>query len=187
MHQHNPFHHNFGAFEPERRAGGRTKRIILGLSFITALLAVAVIGYGLGRGTWTFPGALAANIPAPLARWLPTAPGPAGPPPELKSYAFEFIDRQVKQGEAVLTVRLVHKPTGNPVPDAVIFARRLDMTPEGMPTMTTQLDAQPATEPGLYQFRANLTMEGGWQLSLGAKIQGENGTVRSKLLLEAVP
>jgi hypothetical protein len=30
-------------------------------------------------------------------------------------------------------------------------------------------------------------MAGGWQLSLGAKVQGETGTVESKLDLKATP
>lgn len=190
MHQHNPFDNDFGAFEPEPHSSGRAKRIILGTAFIAALVAAAGVGFGLGRGAWTMPGSVAASIPAPLTRWLPgslAGPGPASPPSELKDYAFELVQTQVKQGEAVLTVRLVHKPTGKPVPDAVIFAQRLDMAPEGMPTMTTKLEAQPATEPGLYRFRTDLTMEGGWQLSLGAKVQGEAGTVQTKLALKAVP
>ncbi|OYW57916.1 MAG: heavy metal RND transporter, partial [Bosea sp. 12-68-7] len=38
-----------------------------------------------------------------------------------------------------------------------------------------------------YSFRTNLTMEGGWRLSLGAKVQGEDGTVESRLILKATP
>jgi hypothetical protein len=30
-------------------------------------------------------------------------------------------------------------------------------------------------------------MEGGWQLSLGAKVQDETGTVENKLVLKATP
>lgn len=187
MHQHNPFH-NFDAFEPERTRAVWARRIVAATIFAAAVLSAGIAGYGLGRGAWTIPGSVAASIPVPIARWLPlAAPRPAGRPSELKSYAFELVDTQVKQGEAVLTVRLVHKPTGKPVPDAVIFARRLDMAPEGMPTMATKPEAQPATEPGIYRFKTNLTMAGGWQLSLGAKVQGETGTVQNKLVLKATP
>jgi len=84
-------------------------------------------------------------------------------------------------------VRLVNKKTGKPVPDAVIVAKRLDMAPDSMPTMTTPLEPLPSTEPGVYRFKTNLTMQGGWQLSLGAKVQGETGTVESKLVLQAKP
>lgn len=189
MHQHNPYHENFEAFEPKFRAARRGTWFLVGLLLAVALMATAAAGYGLGRGAWSLPRGLAASIPAPLLGWLPAplSRGPAGPPPELKSYVFELVDTQVMQGEAVLTVRLVHKPTGKPVPDAVIYATRLDMAPEGMPTMTTKLEAQPSPEPGLYRFRTDLTMEGGWQLSLGAKVQGETGTVQNKLALKAVP
>jgi hypothetical protein len=45
----------------------------------------------------------------------------------------------------------------------------------------------PSTEPGTYRFKTNLTMEGGWRLSLGAKVQGETGTLANKLILKALP
>ena len=53
--------------------------------------------------------------------------------------------------------------------------------------MTTEVTPMPGTEPGSYRFKASLSMEGRWQLSLGAKVQGETGTVVSKLVLEATP
>ena len=106
---------------------------------------------------------------------------------EIKDYEFQLVDQTVKKGDAIIAVRLVHKPDGKPVPDAVIFAKRLDMAPEGMETMKTTIEAMPSTEPGVYKFKAAVTMEGGWQLSLGAKVQGETGTVESKLVLKATP
>jgi hypothetical protein len=39
----------------------------------------------------------------------------------------------------------------------------------------------------VYRFKTDLTMEGSWQLSLAAKVQGETGTVQNKLALKAVP
>ena len=106
---------------------------------------------------------------------------------DAKDYEFQLVQREMKKGDAVLAVRLVNKKTGQPVPDAVIMAKRLDMAPDAMPTMTTPLAPLPSTEPGLYRFKTNLTMQGGWQLSLGAKVQGETGTVESKLVLKALP
>jgi hypothetical protein len=73
------------------------------------------------------------------------------------------------------------------VPDAVIFATRIDMAPDGMETMAAPIEALPSTEPGVYRFKTNLMMAGGWRLSLGAKIQGETGTIENKLVLKAVP
>jgi len=49
-------------------------------------------------------------------------------------YAFEPVAADIKKGEEVtVAVRLVHKPTGKAVPDAVIFASRIDMSPESLP------------------------------------------------------
>ena len=98
------------------------------------------------------------------------------------------MQKEIEEGDdAVVAVRLVDKRTGKPVPDAVIFAKRIDMAPDGMPTMTAPLEQLPSTEPGVYRFKTSLAMEGGWQLSLGAKVQGETGTVENKLVLKATP
>src|SRR5258708_10520288 len=106
---------------------------------------------------------------------------------DIKDYEFQLVDQTVKKGDAIISVRLVHKPDGKPAPDAVIFATRLDMAPDGMAEMTTKIAPMPSTEPGVYKFKANLTMAGGWQLSVGAEVQGETGTVESKLALKAPP
>jgi len=103
-------------------------------------------------------------------------------------YEFRLVQTDVKQGDgAVVAVRLVDKRSGAAIPDAVIFATRIDMAPEGMPTMTAPIEALPPTEPGVYRFKTNLMMAGGWQLSLAAKLQGETGTLENKLVLRAVP
>lgn len=104
---------------------------------------------------------------------------------DIKDYEFQLVDQTVKMGDAIVSVRLVHKPDGRPVSDAVIFAKRLDMAPDGMETMTTTIEPMPSTETGVYRFKAAVTMEGGWRLSLAAKVQGETGTVESKLVIKA--
>jgi hypothetical protein len=71
------------------------------------------------------------------------------------------------------------------VPDAVIFAVRLDMGPDGMQEMATKIAPMPGGEPGTYKFKANFSMAGHWQLSLGAKVQGETGTVENKFVITA--
>jgi hypothetical protein len=106
---------------------------------------------------------------------------------DIKDYEFQLVDQSVKKGDAIIAVRLIHKPDGKPVPDAVIFATRLDMTPDGMQEMATKITPMPSAEPGVYKFKATVSMAGGWQLSLGAKVQGETGTVESKLVLKATP
>jgi hypothetical protein len=106
---------------------------------------------------------------------------------DIKDYEFQLVDKAVKKGDAIISVRLIHKPDGRPVPDAVIFTTRLDMAPDGMQEMVTKVTPMPGTAPGTYRFKANLSMAGGWQLSLGAKVQGETGTVENKLVLKATP
>lgn len=106
---------------------------------------------------------------------------------DIKDYKFELVDQTVKAGttDRVFTVRLVNTKTGKPVPDAVVFATRLDMSTDGMPEMATKIAPVPGAEPGTYKFKATFGMAGRWQLSLGAKIQGETGSVDSKLVITA--
>lgn len=105
---------------------------------------------------------------------------------DIRDYEFQLVDQAIKAGpDKTITVRLMNKATGKPVPDAVIFATRLDMAPDGMAEMATRITPMPSTEPGVYKFKANLGMAGGWQLSLGAKVQGETGTVDTKLVIRA--
>lgn len=105
---------------------------------------------------------------------------------DIKDYEFQLVEPTVQAGaDKIVTVRLVNKKTGKPVPDAVIFASRLDMAPDGMQEMVTKLTPMPGTEPGTYRFKATFSMAGRWQLSLGAKVQGESGTVESKLVVTA--
>jgi YtkA-like len=102
-----------------------------------------------------------------------------------KDYEFQLVDKEVKQGAATISVKLVHRPTGKAVADAVIFAKRIDMGPEQMEAMTAPLEPEPSTEPGVYRFKTDLTMAGNWALTLGAKVQGETGTVEGKLVVKA--
>src|SRR5260370_19315541 len=55
-------------------------------------------------------------------------------------YAFEPGKAEVTKGNGVVvTVLLVHKPTGKPVSDAVIVSPRIDIAPDGMTTMIAPL------------------------------------------------
>ena len=107
---------------------------------------------------------------------------------DVKDFEFQLVQSEVKKGDgAIVAVRLVNKKTGQPVPNAVFAAKRIDMSPDAMGEMVSPLEQLPVTEPGVYRFKTNLSMEGRWQLSLGAKVQGETGTIQSKLVLKAVP
>lgn len=105
---------------------------------------------------------------------------------DIKDYKFELVDRSVQAGpDKIITIRLINTKTGKTVPDAVIFATRLDMAPDGMQEMATRIAPVPAAEPGIYKFKATFGMAGRWQLSLGAKVQGEAGSVEDKLVITA--
>jgi len=105
---------------------------------------------------------------------------------DITDYKFELVDQTVQAGpDKIIMVRLVNTKTGKPVPDAVIFATRLDMAPDAMQEMATRITPVPGAEPGTYKFKATFGMAGRWQLSLGAKVQGESGTVESKLVITA--
>jgi hypothetical protein len=101
-------------------------------------------------------------------------------------YAFETVNSTVKNGDgSELAVRLIHKPTGKPVAGAILFRTRLDMSPDDMVAMTAKHLAAPTSEPGVYRFRADLTMAGGWALKIMAKVPGEAETVHGTVVFQA--
>jgi hypothetical protein len=100
-------------------------------------------------------------------------------------YAFELVTSDLQKGdETPLRVRLLNKKTGKPVEGAVIIRSRLDMAPDGMAEHATAIKPAPSAEPGVYAFKADLSMEGRWQLSLAAKVQGEPETVVGKVIVK---
>ena len=89
-------------------------------------------------------------------------------------YVFEPVKSEIKSSNvATVAVRLVHKPTGKPVTDAAIVQTRLDMAPDGMADMATAIVPLPSPGPGVYAFKAPLTMTGRWLLTISAKVQGK--------------
>ena len=94
-------------------------------------------------------------------------------------YRFELAQAQpAGSGKTDLTVRVVHVPDKKPVAGAVLFETKADMTPDGMADTTGKVTPLTSDQPGLYRFQIETGMAGKWQLSLGAKLQGETGTVR---------
>lgn len=101
-------------------------------------------------------------------------------------YVFQPVDVDVKNGAgSEMAVRLVHKPTGKPIDGAVIFRTRLDMSPDSMTEMTAKHTAIPGSEPGVYRFKADFTMAGGWAFKLQAKVPGETETVEGSVVFKA--
>ena len=97
-------------------------------------------------------------------------------------YRFELAQAQpAGPGKTDLSVRLLHVPDKKPVAGAVLFETKADMTPAGMADMTGKVTPLPSDQPGLYRFQVETGMAGNWQLGLGAKVQGETGTVRGTI------
>jgi hypothetical protein len=106
---------------------------------------------------------------------------------DVKDYAFESVAAEFKKGDdVVVAIRLLHKPTGKPVADAVIVRTRVDMAPDGMADMVSPVALVPGSEPGVYAFKTDLPMAGRYLLSVSAKVQGEPETVVGKIILKAV-
>jgi hypothetical protein len=104
-----------------------------------------------------------------------------------KDYAFEPVAAELKKGDDVIVaVRLLHKPTGKLVTDAVIVRTRVDMAPDGMADMASPVAALPGSEPGVYAFKTDLPMAGRYLLSVAVKVQGEPETVTGKIVFKAV-
>ena len=71
-----------------------------------------------------------------------------------KDYAFEPVAAEVKKGDdVVVAVRLVHKPTGKAVAEALIIRTRVDMAPDGMAEMESPVAPLPSKEPDVYVKR----------------------------------
>ena len=100
-------------------------------------------------------------------------------------YRFELVQAQPAGPETNVTVRLVHVPDNKPVAGAVLFESKTDMGPGGMAEMTGKVSPLPTDQPGIYRFQIETGMAGKWALNLGAKVQGEAGTVRGNLVYEA--
>jgi hypothetical protein len=101
-------------------------------------------------------------------------------------YEFQPVAADVKNGAgSEVAVRIVHKPTGKPVEGAVLFRTRLDMSPDNMGGMTAKHTATPSSEPGVYRFKADFTMAGGWAFKLQAKVPGESETVEGTVVFNA--
>jgi len=101
-------------------------------------------------------------------------------------YTFEPVVAEMKKGDdVVIAIRLLHKPTGKPVADAVIIRTRVDMAPDNMADMVSPVAAHPSKDPGVYAFKTDLPMAGRYLLSVSAKVQGEPETVVGKVIFKA--
>jgi len=101
-------------------------------------------------------------------------------------YEFQPVSAEIRNDAgSELGIRLIDKRTGNAVPGAVIFRTQLDMSPGGMGEMLAKHDALPPGEPGVYRYKADITMAGDWALKLQAKVPGEPETVEGSVVFTA--
>jgi len=102
------------------------------------------------------------------------------------TYAFSTTTPEISEDKGtIVDIRLVHKATGKPVANAVIFETRFDMEPDGMGGMDAQATSMGSPAPGIYRFSLKPTMAGRWALKLSAKVQGEAETVRGVVVITA--
>ena len=103
------------------------------------------------------------------------------------NYVFEAIQPEVKTSNvAVLAVRLINKTTKKPVTNAIIVDTRIEMAPDEGHQMSSAIAPLPSPEPGIFAFKAPLTMEGRWVMFLAAKVPGEPKPVQAKIIFRTV-
>jgi hypothetical protein len=101
-------------------------------------------------------------------------------------YEFQPVSTEIKNGSgAELAVRLIDKRTGKAVPGAVLFRTRLDMSPDSMGEMLAKHEPIKSGDAGIYRFKADITMAGGWAFKLQAKVPGEPDTVEGSVIFTA--
>lgn len=92
--------------------------------------------------------------------------------------AWQAVNDHVASGESIrLEVRLVGAPAGLAMGDIAVTAMRLDMGPDGMPTMVSELRPVASAAPDIVAFEADLTMAGRYALSISANVKGLDNAV----------
>lgn len=103
-------------------------------------------------------------------------------------YVFVLAKTEIKSSNvATIAVRLVNKATRKPVTGAALVRTRFLMAHDGGAEMDSTFEALPSPEPGVFAFRAPLTMAGKWSLSIAAKVPGESEAVAGKLAFRVIP
>ena len=99
---------------------------------------------------------------------------------------WEAVSAQVVTGRNVrLTARLLGA-NGQPVASAImVTASRLDMGPDGMQTMTSELRQVATTEPGTVVFETDIAMAGRWALRLTSTVAGQAQPVTGVVVFTA--
>lgn len=125
-------------------------------------------------------GGLAMTIAAGLIAFALAPAIKAASPP-----TWEAVKAEVPIGKSVrLEVRLAG---GNATPGTMtVTSSRIDMGPEGMPTMSAPLRQVETTTPGVLAFETDLAMAGRWALTLTAKVEGQSEPVKGNVVFTVV-
>lgn len=108
----------------------------------------------------------------------------AGP----QDYQFQVVEPEFHQGDGVaLTIAITDLRTKAAVTDGSIIAAQMEMSPDGMAGMRTQLTPVIASTPGYYSFVVNLGMAGNWRLAIAARLPGEAEVIWREVTVKVAP
>jgi Cu(I)/Ag(I) efflux system membrane fusion protein len=97
---------------------------------------------------------------------------------------WEAVQSEIPTGKSVrVEVRL--GGTNVPPSGITVTSSRIDMGPEGMPTMSAPLRQVEAKTPGVLAFETDLPMMGRWALNITAKIEGQPEPVTGTVVFTA--
>lgn len=134
------------------------------------------------RSAVALAGGLAAGLTVLLGFIAPDSI--AEDPPELSLVA---LTPEVGVGSAERIEVQFLDPAGDPIVSSVtVTSERLDMGPDGMPTMAAPIQEVPSDRPGVIAFEAEIVMAGRWALSIEAQLEGMTEPVSGVVEIVAV-
>ena len=101
-----------------------------------------------------------------------------------QDYRFEAVRPLVEVVKtSIVTIRLVHRTSGEPAADAEIVESSLRMPMLGASAMIGSAEFVSADRRGRYQFAVDVPMDGQWTLVLAARVPEETEIVRDVVFL----
>jgi Cu(I)/Ag(I) efflux system membrane fusion protein len=133
-----------------------------------------------------------------MKRLIPPSGGPAalaaallslfafGLPAISAAQTWEAVNPQIPVAKNVrLEVRLVGADAKAATGPVTVKTTRLDMGPDGMPTMTARLKPVASTAPGVVAFETDIAMAGRWALSITGTAAGQTSPVSGVVIFTA--
>lgn len=103
-------------------------------------------------------------------------------------FQFQVVEPEYRQGDQVtLTIAITDLRTNAAVVDANIIAVQMDMSPDGMAGMRSQVTPTGTNLPGRYGFVAKLGMAGNWRLAIAARLPGEAEVIWREVNVRVTP